>query len=70
MSLERKFLLAYSAPAVNNYHRGYAGGIPKSHEVDYASLTLKMADTDNFLGIFNDNQKRTRLLHSLYSWAG
>ena len=29
--------------------------------------TLKMADTDNFLEIIDDNQKRTCLLHKLYT---
>ena len=28
--------------------------------------TLKMADTDNFPEIIDDNRKRTRLLHNLY----
>ena len=32
--------------------------------------TLKMADTDNFLEIINDNRKRTCLLHNLYLLKG
>ena len=30
--------------------------------------TLKMANTDYFLEIIDDNRKRTRLLHNLYTY--